>query len=128
MENVPDILSEKNCKDFYSWCNFLEKLGYTNKYSILNSKDYGVPQNRNRCFMLSWLDKDCYYDFPQGKPLTKKLKDVLETNVDERYYLPNSVLKNFNIKGELSKTVRAGGRGSFDRHCWDIVVEPRQND
>lgn len=99
MENVPDVLSQKNIKDFTAWCEVLADLGYTNKYALLNSKDFGVPQNRNRCFMLSWLDKDCYYDFPQGKPLTKKLKDILETNVDEKYYLSDSVLKNFNIGG-----------------------------
>ena len=51
MENVPDVLSDKFRKDFFEWCNFLEKSGYTNKYAILNAKDFGVPQNRERCFM-----------------------------------------------------------------------------
>ena len=95
MENVPDVLSEKNCKDFYSWCDFLEKLGYTSKYSILNSKDYGVPQNRERCFMLSWLGEDYYYDFPDKIPLPIRLKDVLEKKVDEKYYLSEKTIKYF---------------------------------
>ena len=95
MENVPDVLSEKNCEDFYSWCDFLEKLGYTSKYAILNSKDYGVPQNRERCFMLSWLGEDYYYDFPDKIPLSLRLKDVLEKKVDEKYYLSEKTIKYF---------------------------------
>lgn len=87
MENVPDVLSDKNKKDFFAWCSFLENLGYTNKYSVLNAKDFGVPQNRERCFMLSWLGGDYYYDFPNKFPLSIRLKDVLEKKVDEKYYL-----------------------------------------
>lgn len=86
MENVPDVLSEKFRKDFFEWCNFLEKLGYTNKYAILNAKDFGVPQNRERCYMLIWLG-DFYYDFPNKQPVIIKLKDILEPLVDEKYYL-----------------------------------------
>lgn len=139
MENVPDVLSDKNQKDFFAWCDFLERLGYTSKYALLNAKDFGVPQNRERCFMLSWFGEDKFYDFPVGKPLTKKLKDVLETEVEEKYYLSNKSIKSLNLGAideglrggdseTISKTVRAGGRGSLDRHCWDIVVESRQED
>lgn len=127
MENVPDVLSEKNSADFFAWCRFLEGLGYTNKYAILNAKDFGVPQNRERCFMLSWLG-DFHYDFPTTKPLTIKLKDILEINVNEKYYLPDETVKKLNLSDikskEILKTVRAGERGSVDRHCWDIVAEP----
>lgn len=94
MENVPDVLSEKNREDFFEWYRFLEDLGYTNKYAILNAKDFGVPQNRNRCFMLSWLG-DFYYDFPKSKPLTVRLKDFLDTSVDEKYYLSGKTIKYF---------------------------------
>lgn len=92
MENVPDILSYKNRNDFYSWCDFLEKLGYTSKYAILNAKDYGIPQNRERCFMISWLGNNYYYDFPKIIPLTKRLKDLLEKKVDKKYYLNNKAV------------------------------------
>ena len=92
MENVPDILSEKNRNDFYSWCDFLEKLGYTSKYAILNAKDYGIPQNRERCFMISWLGNNYYYDFPKIIPLTKRIKDLLEKKVDKKYYLNNKAV------------------------------------
>ena len=135
MENVPDVLSEKNRKDFFLWCEFLESLGYTSKYAILNAKDFGVPQNRERCFMLSWLGEEYYYDFPEGQPLAKKLKNVLETKVDEKYYLSDKIVRLLNADfgdkngfrgGAISKTIRTSGRGSLDRHCWDIVVEPRE--
>lgn len=95
MENVPDVLSEKNRKDFFSWCELLESLGYTSKYAILNAKDFGVPQNRERCFMLSWLGEDYYYDFPHKQPLVDRLKDVLEPSVDEKYYLSEKTIKYF---------------------------------
>lgn len=86
MENVPEVVSDKNIKDFSQWIVFLDSLGYNSKYEILNSKNYGVPQNRERCFMVSWLG-DYYYDFPQPIPLELRLKDVLENDVDEKYYL-----------------------------------------
>lgn len=125
MENVPDVLSDKNKKDFFAWCCFLENLGYTNKYSVLNAKDFGVPQNRERCFMLSWLEKDCYYDFPNKQPLSRKLKDMLELKVDEKFYLSKKAVNALNLNcKDISKTVQTGGRGSIDRHCWDIIAEP----
>lgn len=94
MENVPDVLSEKNSADFFAWCRFLEDLGYTSKYALLNAKDFGVPQNRERCFMLSWLG-NFHYDFPQAKPLTVRLKDFLEPSVDKKYYLSEKTIKYF---------------------------------
>lgn len=93
MENVPDVISEKNIRDFAEWIAFLDSLGYTSKYEILNAKNYGVPQNRERCFMVSWLG-DAYYDFPPPIPLAKRLKDVLEDEVDEKYYLSEEQVKN----------------------------------
>lgn len=108
MENVPDVLSDKNQKDFFAWCDFLERLGYTSKYALLNAKDFGVPQNRERCFMLSWFGEDKFYDFPVGKPLTKKLKDVLETEVEEKYYLSNKSIKSLNL-GAIDEGLRGGG-------------------
>lgn len=126
MENVPDILSKNNRKDFYSWCCFLEKLGYTSKYAILNSKNYGVPQNRERCFMLSWLGNEFCYDFPERLPLKKKLAGFLEKKVDEKYYISEKSVSKLkptpDVNEQISKTVRTGGRGSCDRHSWDIVA------
>lgn len=84
MENVPQVLSAID--DFNKWIAKLETLGYTNYWQVLNSKDYGIPQNRKRCFMLSILG-DYSYEFPLKVDLRYKLKDFLETKVDEKYYL-----------------------------------------
>ena len=88
MENVPQVHGKKNINDFEKWLGFLESLGYTNYWQDLNAKNYGAAQNRNRCFMFSFLD-NYSYDFPQPIPLKKKLKDYLEDNVDEKYYINN---------------------------------------
>lgn len=86
MENVPDVIGPKFMPDFAKWLAFLEKLGYKNYYQLLNAKDYGIPQNRERCFMISILG-DYYYEFPETVPLTLRLKNMLEEKVDEKYYL-----------------------------------------
>ena len=88
MENVPQVHGKKNIDDFKKWLEFLESLGYTNYWQDLNAKNYGVAQNRNRCFMFSFLG-NYSYSFPQPIPLTKRLKDYLEENVEEKYYINN---------------------------------------
>jgi DNA-cytosine methyltransferase len=88
MENVPQVHGKKNIDDFKKWLEFLESLGYTNYWQDLNAKNYGVAQNRNRCFMFSFLG-NYSYNFPNPIPLKKKLKDYLEDNVDEKYYINN---------------------------------------
>jgi DNA-methyltransferase (dcm) len=94
MENVTDVHNEKNIKGFQEWGLTLERLGYSNYISDLNAKDYGIPQNRDRCFMVSVLS-NYYYEFPQAIPLKKRLKDMLENEVDKKYYLSNAMLKYF---------------------------------
>ena len=86
MENVPEVVGSKNIADFAEWIAFLDSLGYRSKYQILNAKDYGVPQNRDRCFMVSWLG-DYYFNFPNRVKLQTQLIDVLEPKVDEKYYI-----------------------------------------
>lgn len=90
MENVTQVHNKKNFADFKKWVECLEDLGYSNYYADLNAKDYGVPQNRNRTFMISILG-NYYYQFPEPYKLQKRLKDILETDVDEKYYLPNKI-------------------------------------
>ena len=84
MENVPAVHSEKNMPDFQKWIDFLASKGYSNYWQDLNAKDYGVAQNRDRCFMVSLLG-EWNYKFPQPIPLTKTMKDYLEDEVDEKY-------------------------------------------
>lgn len=238
-ENVKNLLSKKHRHNFDAYIDAMTELGYVSKYQILNAKDYGVPQNRERVFTISCRhDGDsqimgsflAQFNFPEPMPLERRLKDILEDSVDERYYLsdeqvskiklsdfsqkkrliqdgdtsqtilsrdykdpkcvrvgglydkegsrhqagsiydPNGVCATLSTmqggnqepiivasrgRGEnneqqlepnftgatntltsvqkdnlvaeprdISKTVRTGGRGSLDRHSWDIVTEP----
>lgn len=91
MENVPDVIGNKNIKHFANWLEKLESLGYRNYWKILNAKDYGIPQNRERCFMISLLG-DYYFDFPPTQKLVIKLNDLLEENVDEKFYLSDRAI------------------------------------
>ena len=88
MENVPQVHGKKNIDDFESWCKFLESIGYTNFWEDMNAKNYGVAQNRNRTFMVSVLG-DVKYEFPNAIPLTMVMKDYLEDDVDEKFYINN---------------------------------------
>lgn len=80
------LISKNHIHNFKKWDNFLTSLGYKNYTKCLNSKDFGIPQNRNRCFMVSILG-DYNYNFPSTQQLNIKLKDMLEETVDEKYYL-----------------------------------------
>lgn len=94
MENVPQVISSKNMNDFHLWQKKLEKMGYMNYVSLLNAKNYGIPQNRNRCFMISFLGQYSY-NFPKSFELKLKLKDMLESDVDEKYFLSEKMIKFF---------------------------------
>ena len=93
MENVPMVVSDKHINDFAAWVKRLEELGYTNLWEIMNAKDFGVPQNRERCFMVSFLG-DYQYEFPKPIPLTRTMGDTLEPDVDEKYYLNEETANN----------------------------------
>lgn len=137
MENVSQVHSEKNIADFRSWMNFLESKGYQNYWQDLNAKDYGIPQNRNRCFMVSILG-EYKYDFPKPFELKLRLKDMLEDDVDEKYYLsqefhnrigtlnaadykqPKQILEAerlFNIYGDDKGTGYAGNVYDKEKLC-----------
>jgi DNA (cytosine-5)-methyltransferase 1 len=91
MENVPDVIGSRFISDFQRWEERLRELGYSNHTEILNSKDFGIPQNRERAFMVSILGSSLYH-FPQKQPLKLRLKDMLEKEVDEKYYLSDVFL------------------------------------
>ena len=86
MENVPQVIGQQNVDDFNKWQLRLEQFGYCNYHQLLNAKNYGIPQNRNRCFMVSILG-EYNYNFPKKKKLKLRLNDLLENEVDEKYYL-----------------------------------------
>jgi len=95
-ENVAALVSEKFMPDFKKWLKRLEELGYVNRWARLNAKDYGVPQNRDRVFCLS-MRKDVAFDYQFPKPvkLERKLEDVLEEEVDEKYFLKDNAVAKF---------------------------------
>ena len=92
MENVQQVLTIQNGEPFKDWVGFLSNLGYQSYTEVLNAKDYYIPQNRKRCFCVSILG-DYYYEFPRKIGLKYRLKDFLEKNVDESYYITE---KQFN--------------------------------
>lgn len=103
LENVKAMVSKKFMPMFNLWQSELERLGYANFAKVLNAKDYGVPQNRERIFLVSirmdgleGLAGDIQYHFPKPFPLERRLKDVLEDKVDEKYYLSDKMLEYFN--------------------------------
>lgn len=98
MENVPQVIGTNNIEDFKLWQKQLEDLGYKNYVEILNAKDYGIPQNRQRAFMISILG-DYNYNFPKKLKLKKRLKDMLEENVDKKYYLSQKMINCFMSDG-----------------------------
>ena len=107
-ENVKNLLSAKNRHNFDGYLEIMDKLGYNSYYKILNAKNYGIPQNRERVFTIS-IRKDLglNYEFPVEIELTKKLKDVLEKNVDEKYYLSDKL-----IAGLIANTERQKAKGN----------------
>ena len=108
MENVPQVHGKKNIQDFEQWIKFLENKGYSNYWQDLNAKNYGVAQNRNRCFMVSILG-NYKYEFPNPIELTKKMKDYLEDEVEEKYYINNEkadkLIRQLIDNGTLENTM-----------------------
>lgn len=96
-ENVKNILSKKHKHNFDNYIEMMNQLGYNNYYQILNAKDYGIPQNRERVYTIS-IRKDIdikQFKFPEKEELRIRLKDILEADVDEKYYLKNEQIKDF---------------------------------
>lgn len=98
MENVKNLLSKKHIHNFESWLKVLEDMGYKNYYKVLNAKDFGVPQNRERVFCVSILGEHEPYVFPEPRQLNIRLKDILEPIVDAKYYLSEKVQQRFKYK------------------------------
>lgn len=106
-ENVKNVLSKKHRHNFDLYIDALDKMGYKSYFEVLNAKNYGVPQNRERIFVISILGEHKPFIFPEEIPLTLKLKDILEDTVDEKYYLKNT--KEFFIKNSFKMEFRGNG-------------------
>lgn len=94
LENVKNLVSKKFKADFDKWLDFLAELGYTNYWKVLNAKDYGIPQNRERVFCISIRGEHKPFVFPKPKELTIRLRDMIDETVDERFYLKESTIRS----------------------------------
>ena len=95
LENVKNLVGKKHKPQFDKWLEYLETLGYTNYWQVLNAKDYGIPQNRERVFVVSILNDMQGYQFQSKIELTKKMQDMFEEKIEEKYYLTTQCLKTF---------------------------------
>lgn len=102
MENVKNLVGKNHKENFLKFLDYLESLGYKNSWTVLNARDYGVPQNRERVFCISELESKRDFVFPEPTELKFKLDDILEKDVDERYYLNNGQVMDKPIKQEYS--------------------------
>lgn len=102
MENVKNLVGKNHKDNFLKFLDYLESLGYKNSWAVLNARDYGVPQNRERVFCISELESKRDFVFPEPTELKFKLDDILEKDVDERYYLNNGQVMDKPIKQEYS--------------------------
>ena len=118
MENVPQVHGSDNVEHFNKWQLALENMGYKSYFQDHIATDYGIPQTRNRCFMISILG-DYSYTFPPKKPLKLKLKDMLEDNVDEKYYIEDDLLQHIiKTKQEHSEYTQYDRyNGEFEQLC-----------
>ena len=103
-ENVKNLLSKKHRHNFDSYLEIMESLGYKNYYQVLNAKDYGIPQNRERVFTISIRnDIEKQFIFPKKQELKLKLKDMLEDNVDEKYFLSQKSIDKIKYEKNLKE-------------------------
>ena len=110
-ENVKALTSKKFEKEFNTVLNSLAEVGYNNYWSVLNAKDYGIPQNRERVFIIS-IRKDIdtgAFTFPEKQPLQLRVKDMLEPEVDEKFYINSDRAKKLIEKITATPEIVGGG-------------------
>lgn len=118
-ENVKNVLSKKHKHNFEKYLKSLEDMGYNNYYQVLNAKDYGIPQNRERIFVVS-IRKDIdkgNFKFPEKQTLQLKLKDLLDDEVDEKFYL-----KDFQIERIKNSTFMQEKKRIQDKEYCDTLL------
>ena len=123
-ENVKNIISKKHVHNFNNYINRMSELGYNSFYKVLNAKDYGIPQNRERVFTIS-IRNDIVKEFifPDKQELKLKLKDMLEDNVDEKYYLSDK------LKVYYERKIKQGWRKELhlDKEISSTICNPARN-
>lgn len=149
-ENVKNLISKKHKHNFDAYIDTMKELGYTSYYQVLNAKDYGIPQNRERVFTVSIFDNHTdksgfvrrfvkEFEFPKKKELKIKLKDMLEGSVDESFYLSEEKIerishwnayqkpfKKVNGNNSIVQTITA--RGAGEDHSGMITYSDKLED
>ena len=144
-ENVKNLLSKKHRHNFDAYLETMESLGYVNYYQVLNAKDYGIPQNRERVFTISILNSAVNsavmqnFEFPPKQELKLKLKDMLEDEVDEKYYLSDKKIQKIanwkayqkpfeKVQGKNSIVPTLTARGAGEEHSGMITYSENLED
>lgn len=118
LENVKNLVGKRFKPQFDEWISRLDELGYNTYWKVLNAKNYGIPQNRERVFAISIRkDVDFGYEFPQGFDNGKRLKDVLESEVDEKFYLPSEKARLLQIPGNVNAAEYPNTKFVIDKSC-----------
>ena len=132
-ENVKNVISKKHIHNFNNYIDKMNELGYTSYYQVLNAKDYGIPQNRERVFTISIRnDLNQTFEFPPKQELKLRLKDMLEENVDEKYYLSENKINSIShwkayqkpfekVQGKNSIVPTLTARGAGEEHSGMIT-------
>jgi len=107
-ENVKNLVGSNHRPEYFRWLQFLESEGYTNYYTVINAKDQGIPQNRERVFTFSILGDHDIYHFPLPVPLELRLKDILEEEVGDEYVLSKTAIQGFLKHNENHKAKGTG--------------------
>lgn len=133
-ENVKALTSKKFEKEFKTVLDSLDGAGYNNYWAVLNAKDYGIPQNRERVFIVS-IRKDIDnggFKFPEKMPLNIRVKDILENEVDEKYYINTEKVKELikkfvekNQINEINQNPKIQWCGSYNGHQSGNVIYER---
>ena len=118
LENVKNLVGSKNIKNFEKWLDILDGYGYRNFYKVLNAKNYGVPQNRERVFVVSVLDQEIVYKFPTSRGTTGTLEEILEQEVSEKYYFSNKKLESLKFRPASASELK---------HIADLEISNRQD-
>lgn len=124
-ENVKNLLSKKHKHNFEAYLETMEELGYNNYYQVLNAKDYGIPQNRERVFTISIrkdIDKGSFC-FPKKQELKIKLSNLLEENVDSKYYISEEMNNKIKFKDDKEELLikNATKKGYLKADCGDSI-------
>lgn len=126
-ENVKNLLSKTHKHNFNNYISIMETLGYNSYYEVLNAKNYGIPQNRERVYTIS-IRKDIdegNFKFPNKEPLKLKLKDILENEVEEKYYLKDYQIENIKNSNFMQNKRRIQEKDWCDTLCGRDWKDPK---